>query len=389
MSTRRSKPGGFCNPKLLPKGPGGRALCRWCQQEVSGRRQSFCSDACVHEWKVRTNPGYAREHVWKRDRGVCALCPSGTPPWPNWQWEMDHTVPVVEGGGECGLENLRTLCLEHHRKVTNELRMRLAAKLPNGVIYRIWLEERQACYIGSTRNRMQRWKTHRRDLNANKHANSRLQNAWNKYGSAAFKFEILFQGIESGRLHIREDEEIGKAKIAGFTIYNLRPSAASNTGYKHSAETCAKQSAIRLGKPGVKGYRMSAETKAKLSALAKNRPLDWDKLRRMQQSNIGRQLSEAHRVKISAKLTGRAVPDSYRSKMIAMNEGRKRLGLPGPNAGRTFGPEVRAKVSAAAKLRIPYERTPENRAATSRRTIARYVEKLRATLPTGRKRRRL
>jgi hypothetical protein len=33
-------------------------------------------------------------------------------------------VPVVEGGGECDLGNMRTLCLKCHRKQTAELRMR-------------------------------------------------------------------------------------------------------------------------------------------------------------------------------------------------------------------------------------------------------------------------
>jgi hypothetical protein len=33
-------------------------------------------------------------------------------------------VPVVEGGGECDLSNLRTLCLKCHRNVTAQLRMR-------------------------------------------------------------------------------------------------------------------------------------------------------------------------------------------------------------------------------------------------------------------------
>lgn len=36
--------------------------------------------------------------------------------------------PVAEGGGQCGLENLRTLCLPCHRKVTAELKARLAKR---------------------------------------------------------------------------------------------------------------------------------------------------------------------------------------------------------------------------------------------------------------------
>jgi len=40
-------------------------------------------------------------------------------------WEADHIVPVVEGGGQCGAENYRTLCCRCHRVVTNQLRRRL------------------------------------------------------------------------------------------------------------------------------------------------------------------------------------------------------------------------------------------------------------------------
>jgi len=40
-------------------------------------------------------------------------------------WDADHILPVVEGGGGCDLDNIRTLCLICHRKVTVELRERL------------------------------------------------------------------------------------------------------------------------------------------------------------------------------------------------------------------------------------------------------------------------
>ncbi len=41
-------------------------------------------------------------------------------------WDADHIVPVIEGGGECGLDNLRTLCIPCHKKETAELRKRMA-----------------------------------------------------------------------------------------------------------------------------------------------------------------------------------------------------------------------------------------------------------------------
>ncbi len=142
--------GGRVDREALPRGPHGRALCRWCNLEVPAGRFTFCSDWCVEEWKLRTNPGYLRERVFERDRGVCALCgidctaeanhlrrlrgaarERGYGAWglrPRARrslWDADHIVPVVEGGGECDLNNIRTLCLKCHRDVTAQLRARL------------------------------------------------------------------------------------------------------------------------------------------------------------------------------------------------------------------------------------------------------------------------
>jgi 5-methylcytosine-specific restriction enzyme A len=146
-------PGGVADRASLRKGENGRALCRWCNLEVPPRRFTFCSDWCVHEWRLRTNPGYLREQVFRRDRGICALChvdayaaffdlkrSRGThrqkllARWGLTRinrktlWDADHIVPVIEGGGECDLANIRTLCLVCHRKETIELRLRLKTR---------------------------------------------------------------------------------------------------------------------------------------------------------------------------------------------------------------------------------------------------------------------
>jgi len=39
-------------------------------------------------------------------------------------WQADHIVPVVEGGGGCGLDNLRTLCTRCHKTATAGLAKR-------------------------------------------------------------------------------------------------------------------------------------------------------------------------------------------------------------------------------------------------------------------------
>ncbi|MGI4756452.1 MAG: HNH endonuclease signature motif containing protein [Janthinobacterium lividum] len=44
-------------------------------------------------------------------------------------WDADHIRPVVEGGGQCNLGNLRTLCVACHRKATAALRARMGQRL--------------------------------------------------------------------------------------------------------------------------------------------------------------------------------------------------------------------------------------------------------------------
>ena len=150
MSTQRAIPGGRADRASLSKGPNGRCLCRWCNLEVPPGRLTFCSDFCVEEWKLRSNPGHLRERVFERDRGICAVC--GLDCIAEWRhikrlrggarakaiaswglrgrkslWDADHIIPVAEGGGECDLANMRTLCLKCHRAHTARLRARLRA----------------------------------------------------------------------------------------------------------------------------------------------------------------------------------------------------------------------------------------------------------------------
>ena len=63
MSTKRTQEGGWSWPGTkLPQ-------CRRCGGVIpTGRRRTFCSAECVHEWKLRTNPQYLRSEVYKRDR---------------------------------------------------------------------------------------------------------------------------------------------------------------------------------------------------------------------------------------------------------------------------------------------------------------------------------
>jgi len=133
--------------------PGGRVErrrqpCRWCRADVPPGRFTFCSDSCVHQWRLRTDPGYLRRKVFERDGGVCASCGLNTEALRKHKrkldlaarkkferewgvrrtlWDADHILPVSRGGGECDLSNLRTLCLKCHRATTAALRRAIPA----------------------------------------------------------------------------------------------------------------------------------------------------------------------------------------------------------------------------------------------------------------------
>jgi 5-methylcytosine-specific restriction endonuclease McrA len=145
-------------------GPG---QCNWCGQSLEDARARWCSQACQDEFWCRASPNYARWMVSLRDHGVCSRCGADTArqraayirlcTWGErgrwfsprhyprisrlahqkygvprsrlrgeW-WDMDHVVPVIEGGGGCSLDNLRTLCIPCHKRETRALAARRAA----------------------------------------------------------------------------------------------------------------------------------------------------------------------------------------------------------------------------------------------------------------------
>ena len=131
--------------------------CTWCGTEVEGRRRSWCSDECVEQYQLYCVPAEAAGFVYRRDRGTCQHCRRnievlnalhsalwGVPYQVKhefdkakvasgyWKradkrpWEIDHVVPVSEGGGLCGPTGLRLVCIPCHKQLTAELRSKKA-----------------------------------------------------------------------------------------------------------------------------------------------------------------------------------------------------------------------------------------------------------------------
>ncbi|XP_031490297.1 uncharacterized protein LOC116257565 isoform X4 [Nymphaea colorata] len=139
-------------------------LCKLCQEPCLGPlakepeyfEDLFCGFNCFEEYRIRTSQRALREALFKVEGGVCTLCKLDChklvkcirplsirgrrefihktapnllnsknlvnklifEPVEGNAWHADHVIPVYKGGGECRLENMRTLCVACHSKVT-------------------------------------------------------------------------------------------------------------------------------------------------------------------------------------------------------------------------------------------------------------------------------
>lgn len=110
-----------------------RGECTWCGERLPKYRVYYCSDECKSQVMIHCHPSHAQKGVYDRDGGTCRICGCAVKLYHNYGLrdaslplgEVDHIVPVVEGGGFCGLDGLRLVCGPCHKKETAELRARM------------------------------------------------------------------------------------------------------------------------------------------------------------------------------------------------------------------------------------------------------------------------
>ncbi|CAL9198400.1 unnamed protein product [Musa hybrid cultivar] len=139
-------------------------LCKLCQDPCNGKlakapeyfEDLFCNLSCFQEYRIRTSRSALREALFQIENGVCTHCKLDChelvkcirplsksrrkeyiekvapklaqkkklldklvhEPTEGNAWHADHIIPVYKGGGECSLENMRTLCVACHSEVT-------------------------------------------------------------------------------------------------------------------------------------------------------------------------------------------------------------------------------------------------------------------------------
>lgn len=114
-------------------------------------------------------------------------------------------------------------------------------------IYSITNNVNDKKYIGQSLDIKHRWRHHINELKKNNHANSHLQNAWNKYGEEKFNFEII-QICAPSELDMKEQYWI-KYYDSMKNGYNLCMGGGGCSGYKHTEGELSKMRAIQKPDP--------------------------------------------------------------------------------------------------------------------------------------------
>jgi group I intron endonuclease len=199
------------------------------------------------------------------------------------------------------------------------------------VIYRITCIENKKYYIGSTVNKVQRWARHRRDLRTDKHKNKNMQASWNKYGEAAFLFEIIEVVEDALQLMAVEqrwlDACVGQPECFNYNKFADAPWRGKSGaempmyGKKLSLESRAKLSAALSGdKHPNWGRVLSAETRLKIKKANETNP--WrgsthtpEAIAKIAAASRGRPVSIETRYKRSIALKGREITSLTRAKI--------------------------------------------------------------------------
>jgi group I intron endonuclease len=192
-----------------------------------------------------------------------------------------------------------------------------------GIIYRITCTANNKFYIGSTVNKAQRWARHRRQLRDGSHPNKHMLAAWNKYGEAAFVFEVLEDVSEPAALFAAEqkylDEHAGKDYCFNWSLYagapmrGKRGAETSNFGKVLPDSIRKKISASTSGENHKNwGKHLSEETKQKIREANlryphKERKHTPEAVAKIAAASKGRLVSEETRAKRSAALKGREI----------------------------------------------------------------------------------
>lgn len=110
----------------LSKYNGTPQTCQWCGVNLASipRRTVWCSNSCFLVWRKNHIWRFARTAARRRDKYACTICFQGK--HHGIAIEVNHIIPLRGRGYTYGcvhhLDNLETLCKQHHQEKTNQQR---------------------------------------------------------------------------------------------------------------------------------------------------------------------------------------------------------------------------------------------------------------------------
>lgn len=174
-------------------------------------------------------------------------------------------------------------------------------------IYKITCLPTGKVYIGNSTNIHVRWGNHKKKLRRGTHPNNYLLRAWQKYGEDSFEFAIL-EEVESKRLFERERHWMSFFKSYehdhGYNINTVNDEGLNRL----SAEVRQKISAAN------KGRKFTDEQYQRLCEAQQKRirtQVDLEHTLEMSRQNVGKKLSESHRLNIQESAAHTALRKSY------------------------------------------------------------------------------
>ena len=115
-------------------------------------------------------------------------------------------------------------------------------------------------YVGQANEFEARWRIHIHELRTGEHRSPHLQRSWDKNGEECFEFRVVEPVHNKNKLNEREQFWMDKFRCTDRRFgYNITPTAGSQRGYRHRAESLKKMS-----KAG-KGRKLSPEWRTNIS----------------------------------------------------------------------------------------------------------------------------
>lgn len=198
-----------------------------------------------------------------------------------------------------------------------------------GTVYAIRSREGICLYVGSTLNVRRRWATHLQHLRGGRHHSRALQRFWNKHGSKALRFEVIYEA-EPGMLRaeevraiselrplfncLRSDMPQGPMRHAPESVDKMR---ASHAGRYHSPEAYKKSIATRRAAFPDGIIRLTPEhiANARAGFMKAGRKVSESSRELMRIAKAGKPLTPGHAAKIANALKGRMFTSAHREKL--------------------------------------------------------------------------